>query len=49
MVHAHDAIPFGTFFIPYTTTLSLNWPYEARDVLVLDPASAVTTNTLGTA
>ncbi|KAJ9637692.1 hypothetical protein H2199_007182 [Coniosporium tulheliwenetii] len=47
MVHAHDAIPFDAFFIPYTTTLSLNWPYAARDVLI--PASATTaTHTPGT-
>ncbi|OCK80496.1 hypothetical protein K432DRAFT_393016 [Lepidopterella palustris CBS 459.81] len=30
---------FDTFFIPYTTTISLNWPYEARDCLL--PASTV--------
>lgn len=29
---------FDHFFIPFTTTLSLNWPYEPRDVLV--PASS---------
>lgn len=40
-------IPFDTFFIPFTTTVSLNWPYEARDVLL--PASRIHSNTLSTA
>ncbi|KAF3037259.1 hypothetical protein E8E12_007483 [Didymella heteroderae] len=39
-------IPFDTFFIPFTTTVSLNWPYEARDVLL--PASKIHSNTLST-
>ena len=25
---------FDTFFVPYTTTLSLNWPYLPTDVLL---------------
>ena len=25
---------FDTFFVPYTTTLSLNWPYSPSDVLL---------------
>lgn len=25
---------FDTFFVPYTTTLSLNWPYSPTDVLL---------------
>ncbi|KIW03661.1 uncharacterized protein PV09_04983 [Verruconis gallopava] len=29
---------FDTFFVPYTTTLSLNWPYAPSDVLL--PTSA---------
>ncbi len=26
---------FDNFFIPYTTTLSLNWPYEPTDTLLM--------------
>ncbi|KAI9837130.1 MAG: hypothetical protein M1837_003126 [Sclerophora amabilis] len=26
--------PFDNFFIPFTTTLSLNWPYEPTDTLI---------------
>ncbi|KAF2126491.1 hypothetical protein P153DRAFT_369199 [Dothidotthia symphoricarpi CBS 119687] len=32
-------ISFDTFFIPFTTSVSLNWPYEPRDCLL--PASKV--------
>ncbi|KAL6715467.1 hypothetical protein ACLMJK_006428 [Lecanora helva] len=32
-------VPFDEFFIPYTTTLSLNWPYEARDTLLSMPGT----------
>lgn len=28
---------FENFFIPYTTTLSLNWPYEETDTLLENP------------
>ncbi|KAF2489679.1 hypothetical protein BU16DRAFT_494977 [Lophium mytilinum] len=34
----HPFTVFDTFFISYTTTISLNWPYEARDCLL--PVSA---------
>jgi hypothetical protein len=38
---------FDTFFVPYTTTLSVNWPYAPTDVLL--PTSGaphpITTNT----
>ena len=34
MVVHYPNIPFETFFIPYTTTLSLNWPYEPEDTLI---------------
>lgn len=34
---AVSAYPFDSFFIPYTTTLSLNWPYEHSQCLL--PAS----------
>lgn len=27
--------PFESFFVPYTTTLSLNWPYEPDQCLLL--------------
>jgi hypothetical protein len=30
---------FDNFFIPFTTTLSLNWPYEATDTLLSSPES----------
>ena len=33
------ATSFDAFFIPFTTTISLNWPYEARDCLL--PASKI--------
>lgn len=29
-----QSYPFENWFIPYTTTLSLNWPYEPTDVLL---------------
>jgi len=29
-----SAYPFETFFVPYTTTLSLNWPYEHSQCLI---------------
>ncbi|KAH7384422.1 hypothetical protein DE146DRAFT_225034 [Phaeosphaeria sp. MPI-PUGE-AT-0046c] len=35
---------FENFFIPFTTTVSLNWPYEPQDVLL--PASKVHTSSL---
>lgn len=31
--------PFDTFFVPFTTTVSLNWPYQPCDCLL--PASSV--------
>lgn len=34
-----DVFPFGNFFIPFTTTLSLNWPYEDTDTLLQGPES----------
>jgi hypothetical protein len=34
---AGDNFPFDDFFIPYTTTLCLNWPYEDIDVLLQSP------------
>lgn len=37
-------ISFDSFFIPFTTTVSLNWPYEPRDVLL--PASKIHANSL---
>ncbi|MCJ1401110.1 hypothetical protein MMC11_004322 [Xylographa trunciseda] len=35
----HHRFPFDNFFIPFTTTVSLNWPYEPRDTLVAIPNS----------
>lgn len=37
---------FDQFFIPFTTTVSLNWPYEPRDCLL--PSSKWTTACLST-
>ena len=34
MIYLHTGIPFEAFFVPYTITLSLNWPYEAQDTLI---------------
>lgn len=34
MVYLYPEVPFDRFFIPYTITLSLNWPYEAQDALI---------------
>ena len=39
MVQVYPKIPFDEFFIPYTTTLSLNWPYEARDTYLPIPGT----------
>ena len=39
MVYLYPDIPFDTWFIPYTTTLSLNWPYEPTDTLISLPDS----------
>ncbi|KAH7139307.1 hypothetical protein B0J11DRAFT_40519 [Dendryphion nanum] len=36
--------PFDAFFIPFTTTISLNWPYEPRDCLL--PASKINPTSL---
>lgn len=37
VVHQQDYL-FENFFVPYTTTLSLNWPYEPAKAL-LTPSS----------
>lgn len=34
MVHLYPSIALENFFIPYTTTLSLNWPYDPSDTLL---------------
>ena len=34
LVRDHANYPFDDFFIPFTTTLSLNWPYEPTDTLI---------------
>ena len=39
MVYLYPNIPFDSWFIPYTTTLSLNWPYEPTDTLISMPDS----------
>ena len=37
LTRIYPSIPFDEFFIPYTTTVSLNWPFEDRDVLTKLP------------
>lgn len=39
MVQLYPTIPLENFFIPYTTTLSLNWPYDPSDTLLSLPDS----------
>lgn len=34
-----ETFPFEHFFIPFTTTVSLNWPYEDTDTLLQSPES----------
>ena len=34
VVMAHQDYPFDNWFIPYTHTLSVNWPYEETDCLL---------------
>ncbi|KAH8820448.1 hypothetical protein F5884DRAFT_49652 [Xylogone sp. PMI_703] len=34
-----DHYIFDDFFVPFTTTLSLNWPYAAMDTLISSPGS----------
>ncbi|KAL9007779.1 MAG: hypothetical protein Q9173_007023 [Seirophora scorigena] len=37
MVHLYPDISLDNFFVPYTTTLSLNWRYEPSDTLLSMP------------
>ncbi|USP82047.1 hypothetical protein yc1106_09321 [Curvularia clavata] len=46
LIASNPPVSFENFFIPFTTTISLNWPYEHRDCLL--PASVVRTSTLST-
>ena len=39
MVYLYPSIALENFFIPYTTTLSLNWPYDPSDTLQSVPNS----------
>ncbi len=39
MIHLYPSIALENFFIPYTTTLSLNWPYDPSDTLLSLPDS----------
>ncbi|KAI5300824.1 hypothetical protein KEM55_004666 [Ascosphaera atra] len=34
LVSDHTRYPFASWFIPYTATLSVNWPYEPTDALL---------------
>jgi hypothetical protein len=40
-VQQQPPVMFDNFFVPYTATLSLNWPYEVADVLVTRQPAAV--------
>ena len=33
----YPSLPFDEFFIPYTTTVCLNWPYDSCEILVASP------------
>ena len=39
LVSCYQDYPFENWFIPYTTTLSLNWQYEPTDCLLSSPES----------
>lgn len=49
MISATPFIVFDTFFIPFTTTVSLNWPYEPRHCLLPASGVAKTSSNLSTA
>lgn len=40
MAGTNMAVNFDDFFIPYTTTLSLNWPYPKEKVLISAKANS---------
>ena len=45
LVADYEACPLENFFVPYTTTLSLNWPYEETDTLLnATPTSNTSSN-----
>ena len=39
LTRIYPTVPFDEFFIPYTTTVSLNWPYDDQAVLMAAPNS----------
>lgn len=39
MIASYTDYDFGNWFIPYTTTLSINWPYADSDALIAIPNS----------
>lgn len=39
LVCIYPSVPLDDFFIPYTTTVSLNWPYNPNDVLLSTPGT----------
>ncbi|KAI9823732.1 MAG: hypothetical protein M1832_002289 [Thelocarpon impressellum] len=43
LVRDYVNYPLEDFFIPYTMTLSLNWPYDPRDTMIMptDPAGEI--------
>ncbi|KAL5386828.1 hypothetical protein DPSP01_003847 [Paraphaeosphaeria sporulosa] len=50
LINSPTPVPFDAFFIPFTTTVSLNWPYEPRDCLLpaskLHPSSLSATSSI---
>ena len=44
LITSQNPVAFDTFFIPFTTTVSLNWPYNPRDCLL--PASKLYASSL---
>ncbi|KAF1814876.1 hypothetical protein P152DRAFT_455913 [Eremomyces bilateralis CBS 781.70] len=40
MVQQDPWTVFDTFFIPYTTTISVNWPYDPKECLIPAPAQS---------
>jgi hypothetical protein len=45
LIRAEKEIDFNDFFVPYTTTLSLNWPYSSEMILVQQPQQTANSNT----
>lgn len=39
LIYSHRNYPFENWFVPYTRTISCNWPYETTDCLIHNTAS----------